>query len=105
MANFFTRAVAPIAALFKSASQAIGTSWQRLGSPFGLAPARGTRERLQAYRKQPWWKAITHRIKGAVESADWHVYRKGVDRKKKGAEIIGHPLTKLLRTANPVMPG
>lgn len=104
MASFISRAAGSIAAIFRSAGSAIGTTLQRL-SPFGLPPIRGTRERLQAYRRQPWWRAITHRIKSAVEGAEWHVYRKGVDRKKKGAELPNHPLAQLLKTANPVMPG
>lgn len=37
-------------------------------------PARGTRELIQAYRTQPWLRAVTSRIARGVASVRWGVY-------------------------------
>jgi HK97 family phage portal protein len=41
----------------------------------GLAPRRGTRELLQAYRTHPWLHAVVHRIAGAVASEHFELFR------------------------------
>ena len=45
------------------------------GTTFGRGPpARGTRELIQAYREQPWLRAVTGRIARGISSARWAVY-------------------------------
>lgn len=80
------------------------TTLQKL-TPYGQPPPRGTRERLQAYRRQPWWRAIAGKVARATSATKWHVYRRGMDRTKPGAELTGHPLDLILRRPNPVMSG
>lgn len=48
-------------------------------------PARGTRELIQAYREQPWLRAVTARIARGVAAVQWSVYaRSATPVKTKG---------------------
>lgn len=45
-------------------------------------PKRGTRELIQAYREQPWLRAVTSRIARGVASAQWSIYTRASTPKK-----------------------
>jgi len=52
-------------------------------------PRRGTRELLQAYREQPWLRAVTSKIARGVASTGWTVYaRSEVSAPLRGVNVI-----------------
>jgi HK97 family phage portal protein len=53
---------------------------------WGTAPKRGTKELIEAYRKQPWLRAVTHRISGSVASVPWHIYTRS-SKAEKGQKL------------------
>lgn len=42
-------------------------------------PKRGTRELLQAYKEQPWLRAVTSRIARSVATASWSAYARAAE--------------------------
>lgn len=82
----------------------------------GLAPRRGTRELLQAYRTHPWLHAVVHRIAQEVASQHFLLFRtkanaigsvkhtsKAVAYAPKDAQPLeSHPLLQLLENPSPV---
>jgi hypothetical protein len=88
----------------------------------GMAPRRGSRELLAAYRTHPWLHAVVHRIAGAVSSEHFELYRSNKGRKmatakgmhttvtrsaveyspKDAVEVEDHPLLQLMENPSPV---
>ena len=50
-------------------------------------PKRGTRELIQAYREQPWLRAVTSRIARGVASVRWSIYTRASTPKKPGGRL------------------
>lgn len=97
----------------------------------GTAPRRGTKELIEAYRTQPWLRAVTGRIADAVSSVSWKLYavkgpqgkyvralnvansdprerRKALAALRKAGqleEVLVHPLLDLLSDPCPVFTG
>lgn len=116
--------------LFRKAAPALtnGLLFPTGGSP----PTRGTKELIQAYREQPWLRAVTQRIASGVSCATWRLYAKtgGTEKRfvkdaqwahgdrasrskmvklyrEQGAlhELHEHPLLAMLSAPNPMMTG
>jgi HK97 family phage portal protein len=93
-----------IASIFRAAPAPRPVTMVERLQPYGSLPARGTRERFLAYRRQPWFRAVAHKVAIGVASTPWKLYvkaRLGSERR----ELPTHPILDLLRFANPVMPG
>lgn len=88
--------LASIAALFRRKAADSGIAMRI--APYGIPPARGTRELFQAYRDIAWLRAVTHKIAGAVASVPWQLYAgtAGDDRQ----EITRHPVLDVLARPN-----
>lgn len=84
----------------------------------GLAPRRGTKELLQAYRTHPWFHAVVHKIAGEVGGHPLELYRTAkpaarAERRytrsavayspKASVEVESHQFLELLGNPNPVM--
>ena len=88
-----------------------------------IAPRRGTRELIQAYKRVPWLRAIVGRIATDVAGTEWRVFRsskkmnpakartfrkrlRGVRRRSMPsdiAELDSHPMLDLMNAPNPAM--
>jgi HK97 family phage portal protein len=77
----------------------------------GMAPRRGTRELLQAYRTSPWFHAAVHKIAQEVAAVPLTLHRqkarKAVERTIKGVPVdsqpvVEHEVLALLEDPNPV---
>lgn len=77
----------------------------------GVAPRRGTRELLQAYRTSPWFHSSVHKIAQEVASVPLTLHRtkarKATERTIKGVPVdsqpvLEHEILSLLEDPNPV---